>query len=153
MSFVRTSRRASGASLSARVSVATLAIAVLSGGCAATSSGPSKVAGPVSGFPGDPAPLPPVVQSAKVVIEADGLPAQLAPRYRRPVPDEPTEPWSPNYGTVRPDATDAAPVEPKADITTPVAPVTRIATQVAAPRLDPDDIIRLAIAEHEMRQR
>jgi hypothetical protein len=36
-------------------------------------------------------------------LEADGMPAQLPPLRRpRPIPDDPTEPWSPNYGTVRP---------------------------------------------------
>ena len=35
---------------------------------------------------------------ARVEIEDDGLPAQLAPRNRRPGPDDPSQPWSPNYG-------------------------------------------------------
>ena len=38
------------------------------------------------------------VQTAKVEIEDDGLPAQVAPRYRRSSPDDPSQPWSPNYG-------------------------------------------------------
>lgn len=36
---------------------------------------------------------------ARVEIEDDGLPAQLAPRNRRPGADDPSQPWSPNYGT------------------------------------------------------
>lgn len=36
---------------------------------------------------------------ARVEIEDDGLPAQLAPRNRRPGTDDPSQPWSPNYGT------------------------------------------------------
>ena len=35
---------------------------------------------------------------AKVEIEDDGLPAQVAPRNRRAAPDDPSQPWSPNYG-------------------------------------------------------
>jgi hypothetical protein len=127
----------------------TLAIAVLSGGCAATDTGPSKVAGPISGYPGDPAPRPVVSQTTRVEIEADGLPAQLAPKHRRPVADEPMEPWSPNYGSVRSDASDPAPTEAKIVMARSIAPVS---THSVTPRLDPDDIIRIAIAEHEMRQ-
>jgi hypothetical protein len=147
MSFCK-SRRLFGASLSARASVLSLAIAVLGGGCAATNSGPSKVAGPV--YPGDAPPPPSIARSAPVEMEADGLPAQVAPRNRRPMKDEPTEPWSPNYGTVHSTVSDAAPIGTKVAAAAPASPV---ATQSAAPRLAPDDIIRLAIAEHEMRQR
>ena len=39
------------------------------------------------------------VKIARVEIEDDGLPAQLAPRNRRPGADDPSQPWSPNYGT------------------------------------------------------
>jgi hypothetical protein len=42
-----------------------------------------------------PAPLP--VQ--KVELEDDGVPVQTAPSFRvRNAPDDPTQPWSPNYG-------------------------------------------------------
>jgi len=122
-----------------------LAIAVLCGGCAATHSGPSKVAGPV--YPGDASRPSSVARSAPVEMEADGLPAQVAPRYRRPMKDDPTEPWSPNYGTVRSEVSDAAPAAAQVASATHAAPM---ATQSVVPRLAPDDIIRLAIAEHEM---
>lgn len=141
------SRRAIGASLSPRAPIMALAIAVLAGGCAASTAGPSKVAGPVSTYPGDPAPRPAVSRAAPVEMEDDGLPAQVAPKHRRPMPDEPTEPWSPNYGTVRSDGSDVVPFR------TRVAAAAPVATQSVAPRLDPDDIIRIAIAEHEMRRR
>jgi hypothetical protein len=62
--------------------------------------------------------------------------------------DDPTEPWSPNYGSVRSEVSDAAPVT-----ATQVASATHaapMATQSVVPRLAPDDIIRLAIAKHEM---
>jgi hypothetical protein len=144
MSFCK-SRRVPGASLSVRAPIMTLAIAVLSGGCAATNSGPSKVAGPI--YPGDASPPPSIARSAPVEMEADGLPAQVAPRHRRPMKDDPTEPWSPNYGTVRTETSDAAPVGTRIVEAAPAVPV---ATQSVAPRLAPDDIIRLAIAQHEM---
>ena len=62
-----------------------LALALLAPGCASQVA-PSRVAGP----------QPPRI--AKVEIEDDGLPAQVAPRNRRAGPDDPNEPWSPNYG-------------------------------------------------------
>jgi len=41
-------------------------------------------------------------RKAKEDLEGDGMPAQLPPIQRaRPLPDDPTQPWSPNYGTVR----------------------------------------------------
>lgn len=41
--------------------------------------------------------MPPVQQPAEV--EDDGLPAQVPPpRNRKPEPDDPREPYSPNYG-------------------------------------------------------
>jgi len=83
-------------------------------------------------------------------MEADGFPAQVAPKHRRPMQDEPTEPWSPNYGTVRSDGSD---IQPMRTQIAAAAPATPLATQAVAPTLDPDDIIRIAIAEHEMRRR
>ncbi len=36
-------------------------------------------------------------------VEGDGMPAQLPPpRRERPMPDDPREPWSPNYGSAKP---------------------------------------------------
>ena len=73
-------------SSAARLGVAGLA--VLLSGCASKQSSyeQARVA------------APPPSQVARVEIEDDGLPAQLAPRYRQPGRDDPTEPWSPNYG-------------------------------------------------------
>jgi len=148
MSFCM-SRRAIGVSLSPRAPIMAVAIALLAGGCAANTAGPSKVAGPVSGYPGDPVPRPAVSKAAPVEMEDDGFPAQVAPKHRRPMRDEPTEPWSPNYGTVRSDGSDVLPMRTRVAI----APAAPLATQAVAPRFDPDDIIRIAIAEHEMRRR
>ena len=41
-----------------------------------------------------------VIAPSRVVIEDDGMPAQHPPRLRRgAVPDDPSEPFSPNYGS------------------------------------------------------
>ena len=40
----------------------------------------------------------PVTPVTRTEIEDDGLPAQVAPRQRRAGPDDPSQPWSPNYG-------------------------------------------------------
>ena len=99
-------------------------------------------------FPGD---TPPVYMAEarppRVEIEADGLPAQLAPRERKPQVDDPREPWSPNYGTVRPSQTTAVP----APIPVALASPQRMAIFRPQP-IDEDDVIRRAITEHEMRQ-
>ncbi|MEZ5816086.1 MAG: hypothetical protein R3D44_03295 [Hyphomicrobiaceae bacterium] len=152
MKSLNLSWRADGAFRCARVSLAALAMAALAGGCAATDPGPSRVAGPISAYPGD-APAPPPIQAAKVEIEADGLPAQLAPRHRRPVKDDPTEPWSPNYGSARADAADTAPAPAKVSAVAASHQAAPVATQAVASKIDADDIIRQAIAAHEMRQR
>ena len=83
-------------------------------------------------------------------MEADGLPAQLAPRNPRPVKDDPSEPWSPNYGSAPPVTAQAEPLPTKRGNVQVAAATTASST---APSLDADDIIRRAIAEHEMRQR
>jgi hypothetical protein len=84
-------------------------------------------------------------------MEADGLPAQLAPRFRPAVPDEPLEPWSPNYGTVKPAA--RATGWPAAQLDIAAVPAPSPALKIIPRPVDPDDIVRRAIAEHEMRQR
>ena len=63
-----------------------LGLALLSAGCASKpeTAPPARMTAPA--------------QVAKVDIEDDGLPAQVAPRYRRAGPDDPSQPWSPNYG-------------------------------------------------------
>jgi hypothetical protein len=93
----------------------------------------------------------PVVQSMKIEVEADGLPAQLAPRQRPQQPDDPSEPWSPNYGTVLPGNADrpldTSRLAQKLDVggePKPYAPHAR--------PMNAEDIIRQAIAAHEMRR-
>jgi hypothetical protein len=89
--------------------------------------------------------MPPMhMAGVRVQIEADGLPAQLAPRKPMPIADDPREPWSPNYGSVRPTRTSAVEApETSRTLTVPV--------RYARP-IDAEDIIRRAVAAHEMRQ-
>ncbi len=97
------------------------------------------------------------VRPPRVETEADGLPVQPPPLRRTSSADDPREPWSPNYGSATPSRTDLA--------TAPVAapPAPEPAKIVAAVRpqwaslfgpkpIAADDIIRRAIAEHEMRK-
>jgi hypothetical protein len=90
---------------------------------------------------------------ARVEIEADGLPAQLAPRHPTPIADDPREPWSPNYGSVRPGRTGALGTDIDI-VTTPVAAPSppRVITVAHTRTIDAEDIIRRAVAAHEMRQ-
>lgn len=131
--------------VAARLSV--IGLIVVAGGCASNHTGrgsPSHVAGPPPG-------QGPAV--ARVEMEDDGMPAQLAPRHPRPVQDDPSEPWSPNYGAKslpRVSERGEAPVPPGlrgAPAMPQRPPITRV-TEV-----DEDAIIRRAIAEHEMRRR
>ena len=88
----------------------------------------------------------------RVEIEADGLPAQLAPRNRAPLDDDPREPWSPNYGSVRPTRTSAIDTDtaPTAAVAVP-PPIQATPVSYARP-MDGEEIIRRAVAAHEMRQ-
>lgn len=91
----------------------------------------------------------------RVEIEADGLPAQLAPRNRAPLEDDPREPWSPNYGSVRPTRTSTIDIEtePVAVAVAVAVPPPVQATPVSYARpVDAEEIIRRAVAAHEMRQ-
>lgn len=154
MQSPRHSRRTPRAPVRAAMPAVALALALLAGGCAASDKGPAYVAGPIP-FPGDLPPLPPQpIHQARVEIEADGLPAQLAPRNRRAEPDDPSEPWSPNYGQARGVPVKAALTAMPATAT-PAEPARAIASgmQAQSGPIDADDIIRRAIAEHEMRHR
>lgn len=120
---------------------AVVSLALVLGGCAAEPQ-PYRVAGPVRDAPPN---------SIRVEIEDDGLPAQIAPRHRRAMPDDPSEPWSPNYGSSPPAAFDAARVSAKLDATEPPRPIAP-ARNAPASRIDADEVIRQAIAAHEMRR-
>jgi hypothetical protein len=55
-----------------------------------------------------------VAQGPAVQMEADGLPVQAAPSERiRAMPDDPTQPYSPNYGGANPADVRSAPATVK----------------------------------------
>ncbi len=135
----------SSAVKTARICV--IGCAVVVSGCAANKQ-PSYVAGP-SPYIGVPAPMPPqrgaqmaaaVKAKARVEIEDDGLPVQSPPPARiREEPDDPSEPFSPNYGGPRVPAPATAP-GPRKSLQS-----ARLSDGQA------DALIRRAIAAHEMR--
>lgn len=90
-------------------------------------------------------------RTPRVEIELDGLPVQLAPRQRTPIADDPREPWSPNYGTLRPTRTTEIPASTPAPTKVAMAATERISIFQPQP-IDEEDIIRRAVTEHEMRQ-
>jgi hypothetical protein len=81
--------------------VLALSFAALLAACSSTKPATGPTAGPqvFSWLTTRPEPSPAVVAAAPVEVEDDGLPAQSAPPVRiRMVPDDPSQPWSPNYG-------------------------------------------------------
>jgi hypothetical protein len=67
--------------------------ALAAGGCASTNSGYSSQSAPAAY----------VAQGPAVPMESDGLPVQAAPSVRiRQLPDDPSQPFSPNYGGANP---------------------------------------------------
>lgn len=122
-------------------------MALLAGCASNTTQSSSSAAAPMN------------MASARIPMEADGLPVQLAPRDRSPIADDPREPWSPNYGSVPPTRTSALPHEaaapPAARSVAPAvapAPLARIIQLTSTRPMDAEDIIRRAVAAHEMRQ-
>ena len=102
------------------------------------------------------APLPQQVNERqwKVEIEEDGKPAQAPPvRRMRPEEDDPSQPWSPNYGR-----SGASGPIPPAPIPQDVAPRTSWPKPVdasmrrAMPDREADDLVARAVNAHEMRQ-
>lgn len=89
---------------------------------------------------------------ARIVTEDDGLPAQPPPLRRSAGIDDPREPWSPNYGSVAPTRSAEAALAPSPEPAR-VAMVTPRRASLFGPKpIDADDIVRRAIAEHEMRR-
>ena len=124
-------------------------LAVVCSACAsphAATEAPSHVAGPLPPDAGQP-------RLRWAHMEDDGLPAQLAPRHRAPVADDPREPWSPNYGA---EPTPTAATAPSSVTPTKTSALQNGVTAFLAsmqPTSAPDAeaLIRIAVAEHEMR--
>jgi hypothetical protein len=142
--------------VAARLSV--IGLAIVASGCA-TNQRPSYVNGPSSQISGQK-----VASVAKEDLEDDGKPAQ-APPLRRALPeeDDPSQPWSPNYGG--PNSSSGSPSgQPSTNSPRP-APKSRPKSYDALVRPDDggvqrsaqltraqqDDVITRAISAHEMR--
>ena len=98
----------------------------------------------------------------RITTEDDGLPAQPPPLRRTAGADDPREPWSPNYGTALASRTADPPAAAPASTPAPTPSLTpaRVAMVIkerlplfGAHPIDEDDIIRRAIAAHEMRRK
>ena len=95
--FVRTRLSTAGIGASrARVTLLFSLTALALGGCSAAA--PMANSGLISAFASQP---PPRATQQPVDLEADGMEAQRPPRMRMfSRPDDPTQPFSPNYGEV-----------------------------------------------------
>ena len=88
---------------------------------------------------------PAVAKPPKIVIEGDGLPSQAPPQIRRfAEPDDPSEPFSPNYGPKPEEPAGREDVPPA--VTQPPLRKARMSDREA------ERLIARAIAEHEIRQ-
>jgi hypothetical protein len=140
------------APLSPRSSVAARVCVV---GLAAVASGCATQQPPSYAGVANPHVRPVTERPWKVEIEEDGKPAQLPPvRRMRPEEDDPSQPWSPNYGrgsSTSPPAT--APVEPRTAWPKPIATTLRTAsTPRALADADADALIARAVNAHELRR-
>lgn len=94
----------------------------------------------------------------KVEIEDDGKPVQAPPvRRMRPEEDDPSQPWSPNYG--KPPSTwqkPAAPAAPRTAWPQPIDASMKVATREQPSRslnaAEADTVILRAIQNHEVRR-
>jgi hypothetical protein len=130
----------------ARVGV--IGLAAVSSGCASDKQ-PNYVNGPPSHMVAEPHAR---VAPAKVIMEEDGMPAQAPGRRMRPEEDDPSQPWSPNYGKgVAPKPLKSPPrlIEAQAP---PLTPTHTAATRTEMSDVDADRLIARAIAAHEMRR-
>ena len=125
----------------ARIGV--IGFAVVASGCA-SSRQPSYVNGPMAQVV--PAPIP--VRSERVEIEDDGKPAQVPGRRIRPEEDDPSQPWSSNYGR----GVTPKPIKLPPRLIDATAPAARDSRRVQVSDADAETIMARAIAAHEMRR-
>ncbi len=145
--------------VAARVCVIGLGVVVT--GCAANKQ-PTYVGGPYAGAH-QVAPSR-VNELRKVEIEDDGKPAQAPPiRKMRPEEDDPTQPWSPNYGKgAAAPAVPAPAAEPTPTRTPWPRPVeASVRTTASSPQVlvsrrlsetEAEDVMLRAVTAHEMRK-
>ncbi len=94
------------------LSLVVSAAAISAGGCANTNNG----------YSANGAPATYVAQGRAVQMESDGLPVQAAPSAQiRQLPDDPNQPFSPNYGGANPAST--IPAQPTVKASNDMAPV------------------------------
>ncbi len=132
-------------SVAARICV--IGVAGIVAGCASDKH-PQYVRGPAPHMVVEPAP----VHAAKVQMEDDGKPAQEPGRRIRPEEDDPTQPWSSNYGkgvTPKPIKTPPRLIEAEAPLGVPLK---REQNPIRLSDVDADQIMARAIAAHEMRR-
>jgi hypothetical protein len=134
-----------------------IGLAAVVSGCAAHQA-PSYVHGP--GTQSRPQQMAAV---AKDDLEDDGRPAQVPPLQRSiPEEDDPTQPWSPNYGGPNTAPNQPSVLKPKPQpksrgktydaMIDPAAPIPApMPAAVRMSRADEDSIIARAISAHEMR--
>ncbi len=121
--------------LGGRVVVAALALAAA--GCASKQAEyppgyPQTVYAPQD-VPAAPATPGQMASANGVVIEDDGLPSQMPPPHRRiGEPDDPREPYSPNYGGAAPNRQAASAAAPARDGMMPSVPGQTPATMPAS---------------------
>lgn len=148
----------SSTTLVARLCV--IGLGIVATGCAANKQ-PTYVGGPYVGSSGAAVPSR-INELRKVEVEDDGKPAQSPPvRKMRPEEDDPSQPWSPNYGSGKaaPASEPADPAQPRAPWPKPVEASVRTtasAPQVFATRrlseAEAEDVMVRAVAAHEMRK-
>lgn len=96
----------------------------------------------------------PPLPKPKPEVEDDGQPVQAPPaRIMRPDEDDPTQPWSPNYGQARATPARTASDEPLPTRAPHRAQASAIVPDVYAASARPmteDEIIARAVAQHEM---
>jgi hypothetical protein len=134
--------------LAARLGV--IGLAVVASGCAANKQ-PSYVAGPQATAQRV-ADLPP----RKVEVEEDGRPAQVPGRRMRAEEDDPSEPWSPNYGKgVVPQAPAVSPerrLPRQVDAAMPEPAPRKVVMSTRLSEAEVEAVMARAISAHEMRR-
>ena len=139
------------------VPCAAVAAAFALSACAATSTGyQTSSYSAVGGPQAMPVAMPRTVKPSPAELEADGLPVQSAPLRRQlREDDDPTEPYSPNYGPI-PYKPRNQPVEPPYPAPLPIsaeAPAGegRIIRSRSLSAVEAEIIMSQAIAAHERR--
>ena len=127
------------------VAAAAVSLALVLAGCSASRQSQDYQSYAGAPYPRVAAAVPSAAVRPAPVIEADGLPAQAAPRMRpRREADDPSEPFSPNYG---PPPIGVERLRPAVPVVPPKEPV----RQARMTHQEAEAIVAQAIAAHEVR--